>query len=405
MFGEWSRPTGNNSNTDSDKDKSSNTYLKWNGTDALVATEIPSDAKVISASETTWNGTYVVKEDITINDDVTIAGDVDLIILDGKTLKINGKHLHESSFTYKLSIYAQSEGDDKGKLVINTTADNDDGYAIVAKDIDIHGGDINISATGSDTQGIYSSNLFNIYGGKVTVYGTMEGIMLANSLTIYDGTVIANAGATSAGQGGIAIAGTLVMNGGKVTATGGDGVEKDGGKGFDGTLTVNGGTIILIGGNGTIGSLTKGAGGHGFTGTLTVIGGKLIATGGNGGDGNDTYNTGANGGYGIYYDSAIDIDISGGIVTATGGNGGNGNTSAGLEGNGGNGGYGIRLEGDPSNIIIGASATLTAKGGNGGNVKSGSGKSVGVQGYGSYVNGTITGTINSTDGAAGTASL
>ena len=57
IFGEWDKPSANtNTNTDPTP-AASNTYLKWNGTDALVATEIPSDAKVMSASETTWNGT------------------------------------------------------------------------------------------------------------------------------------------------------------------------------------------------------------------------------------------------------------------------------------------------------------------------------------------------------------
>lgn len=115
IFGEWSRPSGNtNTNPGTDPTPAaSETYLKWNGTDALVATPLPESYKKMSASETTWSGTYIVDEDIEITGDVTLGGDVDLIIKNGKTLSLADDKtiMYIGSEGYKLNIYSQSTGD------------------------------------------------------------------------------------------------------------------------------------------------------------------------------------------------------------------------------------------------------------------------------------------------------
>lgn len=301
ILGHWERPVPATPGTPSTPTVS-NIYLEWDGS-ALAEKTIPEDAKPLTASETSWSGTYIVKEDVTFNEDVTIAGDVDLIIMDGKTLTINGKHLQEAgSFSFKLSIYAQSEGDEKGKLVVNTTADGDD--PIVAKDIDIHGGDISVAATGNNTQGFYADNRSYIYGGKITASGTSQGI-LAGDLNIYGGDLIANAGATGPGAGGIAIqaqAGNLYIYGGTVTANGGNasGSDSKGGDAISATeLFIYGGTVTATGGERT-GTWTDGYGIHATN--ITIFGGTVTANGG------------SNYSYGINGNKTI---ISGGNVSAT----------------------------------------------------------------------------------------
>ena len=300
ILGHWERPVPATPGTPSTPTVS-NIYLEWDGS-ALAEKTIPEDAKPLTASETSWSGTYIVKEDVTFNEDVTIAGDVDLIIMDGKTLTINGKQLKETTYPYsfKLSIYAQSEGDEKGKLVVNTTTDGD--HPIVAKDIDIHGGDISVAATGDPSQGFYVKNKFYIYGGKITASGREQGIKADANLYIYGGELTANAGTRSIGTGGMAIqAGTLYIYGGTVTANGGNasGSSSMGGDAINASkLYIYGGTVTATGGERT-GSWTDGYGIN--VSNITISGGTVTANGGS------NYSHGING----------DISITGGNVSAT----------------------------------------------------------------------------------------
>lgn len=260
ILGEWDKPAPVNvivTPDDGGGATALNTYLVWNGVDALEAQTIPAtaiDAETGITSTTIASGTYIVKKDLNLSGNYQFTGDVDLILSDNTTLTITGSLNADTWGTHKLKIYAQSEGDDKGKLVINTSTT--DGISITCGDIEIHGGDINVSSTvysgGGGTMGLETQYDLNIYGGKVTAFGTMEGINAYGNLYIYSGEINATAGA-SGGQGGKGIMGTITINGGTVTATGGDGVSgAAGGAGMDGTITINNCTkVTSTGGDGT----------------------------------------------------------------------------------------------------------------------------------------------------------
>lgn len=303
VFGEWSRPTpGNNTNT---TPAASNTYLKWNGTDALVATEIPSDAKVMSASETTWNGTYIVDKDIEITGDVTLGGDVDLIIKDGFTLSLaSDKKIDASAVTYTLNIYSQSNGDGAGKLTVSTT---DGSYPIANNGtINIHSGIVNSTATGAGSQAIFAKNL-NIYGGKVVADGSAFGFMVDADLKIYKDATVETEGGTES----IYSSGGIYIYGGSVKATGKNGTRVGGGGAnafFAFTaFEISGGTVIAKGGDGATGATATGGDGINVTCTLEISGGDVTATGGDAG-------TGDNGGNGV----GGPVNVTGGKLLAEG---------------------------------------------------------------------------------------
>lgn len=271
IFGEWDKPAANN-NTNPCTDSTPaplTTYLKWNGTDALVATPLPESFKKMSASETTWSGTYIVDEDIVISGDVTFDGDVDLIILDGKTLSLpSDKKINYMGSTYTLNIYSQSKGDGAGKLTLITTSTP--AYYPLATNgtINIHSGIVNSTATGGGNEGIYAPTL-NIYGGKVVATATSVAIK-AGDLNIYNG---ADVKATSSGADGIQAYTSLTISGDdtKVYATG----FKHGiyGQGSSTTVTINGGSIF--------GKATgDGATDYGIEGIISYKGGVVEGEGG-----------------------------------------------------------------------------------------------------------------------------
>lgn len=270
VFGEWDKPSANtNTNTDPTP-AATNTYLKWDdGTQTLVATELP-DAPKMAASTTTWSGTYIVDEDIEITGDVTLGGDVDLIILDGKTLSLASDKMINYTTTegYKLNIYSQSNGDGAGKLTVSTTTAGLFPITISGT-LNIHSGIVNSTSTGAGNDGIFAE-IFNIYGGKVVVTTTGFGIM-AGDLYIYNG---ADVKATSSGADGIRANNTSLTISGdetKVSATGSThGIFGTGGSV---TVTINGGTIF--------GKATgDGATNYGIEGTISYKGGVVEGEGG-----------------------------------------------------------------------------------------------------------------------------
>ena len=250
--------------------ESAETYLKWDdGTQTLVATELP-DAPKMAASTTTWSGTYIVDEDIEITGDVTLGGDVDLIIKDGFTLSLasDKKINYTTTEGYKLNIYSQSNGDGAGKLTVSTTTDGF--YPILINGtLNIHSGIVNSTSTGAGNEGIFAK-ILNIYGGKVVVTTTGAGIM-AGDLYIYNG---ADVKATSSGADGIQAYNTSLTISGdetKVSATGS--THGICGTGGSMTVTINGGTIF--------GKATgDGATDYGIEGIISYKGGVVEGEGG-----------------------------------------------------------------------------------------------------------------------------
>ena len=132
-------------------------YIDANGDEQTC-----DSATVVTSNSTTWNdGRYVVNGDVTIDQRVTVTGDVHLILADGCNLTVTGDN--------SLTICAQSAGEGMGKLTANAAWER---AAIgseqfqAAGNITICGG--NITAAGGE-----SAAIGNVNGeaGTVTIYG------------------------------------------------------------------------------------------------------------------------------------------------------------------------------------------------------------------------------------------
>ena len=279
------------------------TYLDENGSEQTA-----DNVTVVDSSMTEWqSGWYVVNSNITIDNRVTVSGDVHLILADGASLTVHDdiNVAEGNSFT----VYAQSTGAAMGVLTAKDKTENEagigGGYWENAGTITINSGKVTATG-GSFAAGIGGGNKAS--GGMITING---------------GNITANGGSSGAGIGGgfSGSGGTITINDGKVTANGGNlsaGIGSGNRASSSGDITINGGIVTATGGYGAgIG------GGHVCpAGTVIIIGGIVTATGGN-------EEAGIGGGK---YGSGGSVTISGGNVTATGGKYGAAGIGAGLEG-------------------------------------------------------------------------
>ena len=227
-------------------------------------------------------GWYVVQGELTIGDAsnvqrITVDGNVNLILADKCEFTVNGGiQVKDNDYNINngspnsLTIYAQSKGDNMGKLTAQKVSDNNAGI-------------------GGNT---WSSGSITINGGEITANG---GYMAAGigggdsgsggNITINGGTVTANGGEYAAGIGGgdSGSGGSITINGGNVTATGGDyGAGIGGGnRGSGGSITISGGIVTARGNYGA----GIGGGDQGTGGSITISGGNVTANGTNGGAG------------------------------------------------------------------------------------------------------------------------
>ena len=161
-----------------------------------------------TSGQTTW---YVVKDTITINNRVTVNGDVHLILTDGCNLTINGGiSVNDSN---SLTIYGQENG--TGKLIADAGANE---------------GVNNAAGIGGDSNQ-HSGNII-INGGTVIATGNNEG--------------------TGIGGGSWSAFESITINGGTVTATGGKSNWSTGigAHYYEVTLdsiTISGGTVMASG--------------------------------------------------------------------------------------------------------------------------------------------------------------
>ena len=230
---------------------------------------------VLRDQTTLTAGWYVVAPGaLTIDERVTVTGEVHLILCDGATLTApKGVSVNEGN---SLTLWAQSSGDGMGKLFAGTdgTTDAEGNYNKTCDTYDAAIG-------GNDAQ----------TAGSVTVNGGSV-------------TAIANGGA-GIGGGDYADGGSITVNGGSVTATGYDGAGIGGGAGGNGgEITISGGTVTATGEYGA----GLGGGEFGDGGTVTITGGTVTATSGV---------SGAGIGGGSMRSGGV-ITITGGTVTATG---------------------------------------------------------------------------------------
>ena len=252
---------------------------------------------------TTW---YVVSDEITIENRITVTGDVHLILKDGATL--NAKSGITVVGSDILTIYGQSGG--SGILNAAGVADDENwifpagigGYEISAgKFFEKVGGNIIIHGGKITTVG--ASNIEYGYSGA-GIGGCLQG--LGGDVIIYGGNVTATGGMAAAGIGGGAYYigdefCNVTIYGGTVTASGGEfGAGIGGSYGGHGVnVTINGGNITAIGGTAAAG-IGDGAGYAGDrAATITINGGTVTATGGNSNDDGYYHGAGIGGGYNI----------------------------------------------------------------------------------------------------------
>ncbi len=151
---------------------------------------VTADATKITSSSTSLSGYCYVEGNVTISSTVTLSDDTYLILCDGATLTINpssGDGINMDQ--YYLTIYAQSSGSHKGKLIITSSSTGIDGN----RDVTINGGDISVTST---NRGIECNDLI-LNGGALTVnasHSSSYGIYADFDVTINGGTLSATGG-------------------------------------------------------------------------------------------------------------------------------------------------------------------------------------------------------------------
>ena len=270
---------------------------------------------------------------------------VNLVICDGATLK-GGIDIGEGA---TLNIFAQSDGDNMGKIVAQRLGPSAGIKVPESASLFIHGGDID--AKGGDCSFLNEGSGPGIGGMRKESGG---------SVTIYAGKVSATGGKDAAGIGNgeqwrkATNGGSLTVYGGTVTARGGEyGAGIGGGQDASGSkVVIYGGTVKAYGGTDAagIGSGEEYVAGTINGGSLTVYGGDVFADG-----------TGWGAGIGGGEDSdGADVKIYGGKVVAwAGADAGKKNGSA-IGSEDGDGHYGKLYIADGLRVWAGQSAESTS---------------------------------------------
>lgn len=180
-------------------------YLDENG-DSKTTIAYPID----SSDSTLEGGWFVVNSDVTIEDQLELTGDVNLILADDFTLNLNNRIYGDDC---SLTIYAQSlDNDTAGELVLNVGDNNNDSI----KPIDIkgsytqNGGNVTINSTyyseiGNDLILNNGKLLFSIHTDMMhsaDVYGRIllnGGTIIADDTITYFGSIDSKGGIILAG--------------------------------------------------------------------------------------------------------------------------------------------------------------------------------------------------------------
>ena len=258
------------------------TYLDYNEGTFIEATR--DNYSVITPDRTVLDaGWWVVNSDTRVDQPITVIGDVHLILADGvkftasKGIRVN----YSNSEPNNLTIYAQSDGEGMGSLIVNDAAS---GCAGIGGEkgkshgtITINGGAFTVK--GNDAAGI---------GSGQDAYSMSDG----SYIYIHGGDINATGGSWSAGVGGgdYGGGGHIIITGGEITAYGG---SNSGGAGIGGSdgyraleINISGGIINAIGGGNSPGIggggswSTTGTGGR--SGAITISGGQVTAQPGDG---------------------------------------------------------------------------------------------------------------------------
>ena len=177
-------------------------YYDENSANWQAGTIADSEYTVVTEGNDMWGETgqttwYVVQGDVEFGTGetyqcVNTRGDVRLILADGCTLTLADGLLALGNLT----VYAQSTGDNQGRMSVNAnSADFDSTGIAVSGNFTINGG--SIEASSSEAEESYGIKAYNmtVNGGSVTATGgeaegSSYGIYAANDLTITGNTVI-----------------------------------------------------------------------------------------------------------------------------------------------------------------------------------------------------------------------
>ena len=253
----------------------------WNAETKQVeqTTETVYDYTILTTDtqNTFWagNGWYVVTDDVTLKNFVTLGDNVNLLLRDGAKLTCNEGLIcdtNQDGVVYGINIFAQENG--TGELIANGKTDyagiggcDETGGGVIT----IHGGKITANG-GADGAGIGGGNHGN--AGTITIYGGM--------IAATGGGAFMNGGGAGIGGGNDGNGGTITIYGGNITAnggvssTGGAGAGIGGGDGArSGNITINGGTITATGNGESHSGAGIGGGDYGDIDTITINGGLI----------------------------------------------------------------------------------------------------------------------------------
>lgn len=259
-------------------------YIDENGEQAAYGGPV----NVVTSLDTAWaDGWYVVLEDTTVDNRVTVNGTVNLVLLNGATLSVpKGINVvYNASSPNTFNIFAQSTDENTmGALTIDSVESNNaaiggDRYHAYGN-ISVYGGKLTLKSGNSgaaigtgDTAYNNTSGTILIAGGIVNVpstngYGAGIGggeYSCGGNIVITGGVIDVKGGAHSAGIGGCDgyNGGNITISGGKITARAGDRAAAIGGGDFWGSTPGRGGsagTITITGGEITTYCNTNGTG-------------------------------------------------------------------------------------------------------------------------------------------------
>ena len=241
-------------------------YIDENGNEASA-----NNYTLAENSDTSWSGTVVVKNTVSINNTVTLTGDTSLILCDGATLTVtagNSVALIGYENGKKLTVYGQSG--DSGKLILTSNQTSNMNMCLGNVDYTQIGGKVEINPQGTECAVDNSRYLpMEIKGGELNVNAPNGfGCINLSKLTISGGSVKIKSKSEAINMGEN---GEIDISGGKLYAYSEGGANKannprycvfaDGVKVTGGTVSVNGekggvscsgGDFIVSGGNLTI---------------------------------------------------------------------------------------------------------------------------------------------------------
>lgn len=288
-------------------------YLDENGAEQSVSRSVLTVIGEGQVPPALSGGWYLLTGTVTVDRTLPVTGQAHLILEDGSMLDVRGENNKagvQVTSGAGLTLYAQSEGEDMGRLSALGGVDGagiGGGKSQAAGNITINGGSIRAEGKGTFTfgggAGIGGGRVGNggqtvINGGQVTAIGGLYGAGIGGGDTGSGGIIIINGGQVTAvgggeahNGGGAGIGGGWLRPGGNITINGGD-VDAEGGEyaaGIGGGTEADGGVIAIHGG--TITARGKdglykeagagiGGGGEGGGGSLLITGGQVRAQGG-----------------------------------------------------------------------------------------------------------------------------